>query len=347
VTVVETWIAEVSTEPQIVVLVDQNDKPISTLTEGIPTKVYQIGAETLTTTPVTTPTTASPTTSSTPVAAPSSSPAPASAASVNGYGISYSPYNMDGTCKTASQVLTDFASLGEFGLARTYGTDCDTVASVYAACKATGKKLFAGIFSLSDLNDEISTLIAGVNGDWSAIYAISIGNELVNSGQASAAEVMAAVSIARGLLRAAGYGGPVVTVDTLAATIQPGNSILCDESDFCACNAHPFFDSTATAANAGEWLTTNMNILKGVLADPSQKIVITETGWPTAGSANGAAIPSPENQAAALSSIESAFSSSPSDVIFLSAFNRQWLKSDTGEFGQEYWFGILGDCPTG
>jgi exo-beta-1,3-glucanase (GH17 family) len=345
VTVVETWIAEATIEPQIVVIVDQNDSPVSTLTEGMPTNIYQVAAVTLTPAAAVTPTPVAPSSSSTPVAAPSSSSPPASSAS--GYGIAYSPYNMDGTCKTAAQVLTDFASLGEYGLARTYSTDCDTIASVYAACKATGKKLFAGIFSLSGLNDQISTLIAGVNGDWSAIYTVSVGNELVNSGEASAADVMAAVSTARGLLRAAGYGGPVVTVDTLAATVRPGNSILCDESDYCAVNAHPFFDSTATAAGAGEWLTTNINTLKGVLANPSQKIVITETGWPSDGTANGDAVPSTGNQAAALSSIKSTFASNPSDVIFLSAFNRQWLKGDTGEFGQEYWFGILGNCPTG
>lgn len=315
------------------------------MTEGLPTNVYKVAAVTLTPTPAVIPTPDIPSTSSTPVAAPTPSSAPVSSSS--GYGIAYSPYNRDGTCKSASQVLVDFASLVEYGLVRTYGTDCDTIASVYAACKATGKNLFAGIFSLSGLNDEISTLIAGVNGDWSYIYTVSIGNELVNQGQASASDVMSAVSTARALLRAAGYSGPVVTVDTLAATIRDGNSILCDESDYCAVNAHPFYDSTATAATAGEWLTTNTNTLKSKLANLSQKIVITETGWPSGGSANGAAVPSLENQTAALTSIKSTFSSSPSDVILLSAFNRQWLKGDTGEFGQEYWFGILGDCPTG
>jgi exo-beta-1,3-glucanase (GH17 family) len=319
------------------------------VTEGLPTSVYKLAAVTLFPTPTTTPTPTPdiPSTTSTSVAAPTSSSVSSGSGSSSGYGVAYSPYNRDGTCKSASQVLTDFTSLGEFGLIRTYGTDCDTIATVYAACKATGKKLFAGIFALSGLNDEISTLIAGVNGDWSYMYTVSVGNELVDQGKASAADVMAAVSTARGLLRAAGYTGPVVTVDTLAATIRDGNTILCDESDFCAVNAHPFFDSTAKAAEAGEWLTNNINILKSKLANPSQKIVITETGWPTGGSANGAAIPSPKNQAAALSSIKSAFSSNPSGVIFLSAFNRQWLKGNTGEFSQEYWFGILGDCPTG
>lgn len=312
------------------------------MTEGLPTNEYKVVAVTLTPTPAVTST---PVISSTPVAAASSSAAAVSSGS--GYGIAYSPYNKDGTCKSASQVLTDFASLGEYGLIRTYGTDCDTIASVYAACKATGKKLFAGIFSLSGLNDEVSTLVDGVSGDWSYMYTVSVGNELVDQGEASATEVMSAVSTARGLLRAAGYTGPVVTVDTLAATIRDGNSILCDESDYCAVNAHPFFDSTATAAGAGDWLTTNINTLKSKLADPSQKIVITETGWPSEGFANGAAVPSPENQSAAISSIKFTFSSNPSGVILLSAFNRQWLKGNTGEFGQEYWFGILGDCPTG
>jgi exo-beta-1,3-glucanase (GH17 family) len=351
VTLTETYVAEATAQPNVVVIVDNKGKAIKTATEAFTAvNVYKLAAATPTpaavvaavVAPVVEAVKAVPTVVAA-VASLLGAPAPAGA---SGFGLAYSPFNKDGSCKNYDQIMTDFAMLGEYGLIRTYGVECNTIDNVYAACKATGKKLFAGVFSLSGLDSQISAIVSGVKGDWSAIHTVSVGNELVDMGAASAGDVMGAVSAARGLLRAAGYNGPVVTVDTLAATTRPGNSILCDLSDYCAVNAHPFFDSSTSAASAGQWLTDNIAVLKSKLANPSQQIVITETGWPSGGSANGAAAPSKENQAAAISSIKSVFASNPSGVIFLSAFNRQWM-TDQGAFGQEHWFGLLGDSPSG
>ena len=44
----------------------------------------------------------------------------------------------------------------------------------------------------------------------------SVGNELVNTGQASASQVVAAIASAKTTLKAAGYNGPVATVDTMS-----------------------------------------------------------------------------------------------------------------------------------
>ena len=271
----------------------------------------------------------------------------ATASPSSGYGITYNQYNRDGSCKTEGQVATDFGYLGSFPLIRIYGTDCNGPYNVLSACKATGKKLFLGIFSLDDLTAEVTIIVNAVEslgGDYELIHTISIGNELVNQGIADAGTVMSAVATARGLLRAAGYSGPVVTVDTLNAAVA--NPTLCDKSDYCAVNCHPFFEANAVPSGAGSFLTSQITSLKNVLSNKSQSILITETGWPSSATGEKASVASPSDQTVALNSIKAAFSSNQGGVILFSSFNREWVK-DPGEYDQEEWWGILGDCPSG
>ena len=276
----------------------------------------------------------------------STSSSSSSSSEGSGFGFSYSPYNSDSSCKTQDQVNTDFDAIPSgYSMVRTYGTDCNQVATVLTAAKAKGLKLFAGIYDLSTLSDEISIISSAANGDWSSFDTISIGNELVNSGSASAATVVAAIGTARTLLEAAGYTGKVVTVDTLVAA--RANPSLCDASDYCAVNSHPFFDGNTVAADSGSFLTTQIPTLRAVLSDQSQEIVITETGWPWQGETNGVAVPSEANQAAALSSIKSAFSSTPEAVILFTTFNDLWKTNTAAQFQAEQYWGFLGNSPSG
>ncbi|KAF8866174.1 glycoside hydrolase [Acephala macrosclerotiorum] len=296
--------------------------------------------------------TASPATTSaaapaqTSTAASTSSSSTSSSSESSGFGISYSPYNSDGTCKTQSQVTTDFESITGYSLVRTYGTDCNQVATVLTAAKAKGMKLFAGIYDLSTLSSEVATIVSAANGDWSSFDTISVGNELVNSGTASASTVVAAISTARTLLEAAGYTGKVVTVDTLVAA--RANPSLCDASDYCAVNCHPFFDGSYAAADSGTFLQTMIPTLQDVLANKSQQIVITETGWPWKGDTNQKAVPSLENQAAAVSAIKAAFSSTPDAIFLFTAYNTLWKTSSSAQFDAEQYWGLDGrNSPSG
>lgn len=278
---------------------------------------------------------------------PTSSASPASQSTeASGYGFVYSPYMADNSCKTQDQVYQDFAKIGTgYSLVRTYGTDCNQTATVLTAAKAHNLKLFAGIFDLGTLSDEVNLIAAAAGGDWSSIDTISIGNELVNSGTASPSAVVAAVGTARSLLKSAGYSGKVVTVDTLVAA--RANPSLCDASDYCAVNSHPFFDGGVTAKGSGDFLTTQIPTLRNVLANKNQEIVITETGWPWQGLPNGAAVPSIENQADALTSIKSTFSSNPSGVILFTTFNDLWKTNTAAQFQAEQYWGFLGNAPSG
>lgn len=255
-------------------------------------------------------------------------------------GVAYAPYRADHQCKTSAQIKDDFTHLaGSYSLVRIYGTDCDQVPAVYECAKDSDMKVFLGIWDIDSVASEAQKIIDGINGDWDIVHTVSVGNELVNNGAATPEKVLGAVSQARGILRKAGYKGPVVTVDTfVAAGAYPQ---LCDESDYCAVNAHAFFDPTSSADEAGEWLERTVASLKAKL-QKDQRVVICESGWPNKGSINGLAVPGLEEQKKAIAALKDAFADHMEDLILFSAFNDPWKKEAAWSFNAEPYWGISG-----
>jgi len=274
----------------------------------------------------------------------SSAPAPSSSSSSgssgsSGYGLSYSPYNSDSSCKTQDQVNTDFDMISGYGMIRIYGTDCNQVSTVLSAASAKGMKLFAGVFDITQVSSEIQTIIDAANGNWDSFDTISIGNEGVNDGTYTVSAVVAAIGTARSMLSSAGYTGKVVTVDTFVAIMA--NPALCQASDYAAANCHAFFDNTVTADQAGAYVLSQA---EGVSqACGGMDTVITESGWPSQGEANGVAVPSESNQQAAISSLKSSFSS---NIILFTAFNDMWKTNTAETFDAEQYWGIMGNAPS-
>ncbi|KAH0423844.1 cell wall glucanase [Colletotrichum camelliae] len=229
---------------------------------------------------------------------------------------------------------------GKYSVVRTYGTDCEQITKALPAAKRTGLKLILGLFDIGPIEDQVQAIITAVAGDWSSIDTVSVGNELVNSGKATAEQVITAMTKARTLLRAAGYAGPVVTVDTFMAVLT--NPSLCDASDYCAMNIHPFFDKNTAARDAGLFVTRIVSQVQAKLSDRNKRVVCTETGWPWQGDSNGAAVPGVSEQRLAVDSIKEAFASHPGDVILFSAFNDLWKHSDASTFHAEKYWGIGG-----
>lgn len=253
----------------------------------------------------------------------------------NKIGISYSPYNDDSTCKTQDEVDSDFEKMIDYVLVRIYGVDCNQVTTVTNAAKKHNMQIFAGINDLTDVSGNLKTLIDAANGDWSPFDTISIGNELVNTGKNSPGDVVNAVNSARQTLRSAGYNGSVVTVDTFDVMIK--HPELCQASDYCAANCHAFFDSDMTPQQAGPYVKNQAEqVSKAAGGKPT---VITESGWPSAGEANGDAVPSKENQKIAIQSLKNSFSSG--GVILFTAFDDKWKQNNRYTFGAEQYWGIL------
>ncbi|GAV30169.1 hypothetical protein PMKS-003677 [Pichia membranifaciens] len=247
-------------------------------------------------------------------------------------GITYSPYNSDGTCKDLSTVQSDLAKLSSYGLIRLYGVDCNQVENVLQA-KADGQQLFLGIFFVDQLSQGIQTMASAISsyGSWSDVYTVSIGNELVNNGEASASQIGQYVSTAKSLLSSAGYSGPVVSVDTHVAIMN--NPELCEYSDYIAFNAHAYWDGSVTGGEAGTWLLQQM---QRVASACGKNVMCVETGWPHQGGNNGIAVASSSEQSAAISSIQSTCGN---DVVVFNAFDDMW--KNPGSNGVEQFWGIL------
>lgn len=256
-------------------------------------------------------------------------------------GISYSPYTKSGSCKSASEVSSDIAELSPFSLIRLYSVDCDGIQNVLAAMSSS-QQLFLGVWpiDLSSVQTDLQTAKQQVESSsrgWSAVHTIAIGNEQVNSGQGTASGVAQGVSTARSWLKqnAPDFSGYVVTVDTLVAVVA--HPELCDVSDYLAVNSHPYWDGGVQPSDSGPWLQNQISNLRGACGN-SKKIIITETGWPTEGSAYGQCQPSVSNQLAAIKSINSVLAN---QVFMFTTFNDYW--KDGGAYGVEKYWGIYGD----
>lgn len=252
--------------------------------------------------------------------------------SAGSIGITYSPYNSDGTCKDLSGVESDLSEIDDYAIIRLYGVDCNQVANVLQAKKST-QKLFLGIYYMDDIAGGVDTLASAIEsyGSWDDVYTVSIGNELVNSGAATPAQIKEYVATGRAALTAKGYTGSVVSVDTHVAILN--NTDLCEYSDYIAFNAHAYWDGTVTSSDAGPWLLLQM---QRVASACGKHVMCVESGWPHSGSNNGVAVASLADQTAAISSLESTCGS---DTIIFTAFDDLWKAP--GSNGVEQYWGII------
>jgi exo-beta-1,3-glucanase (GH17 family) len=271
----------------------------------------------------------------------------------DGYGISWTPFSGEEDaviCKPQDQVNSEFRKIArmDFTTVRVYGTICNQVQLALRAASHAGLDLMLGVFDLANVAAETRDLIRQVRGTgagWGAVDTVAVGNEDVQKGAMSADGVIAAVNVAREMLRAAGFQGPVVHVETHGAILA--NPQLCSEAagDYIAANIHPFFNPGTMSWNAGKYVKSQVRALQECSARHSRKrsehrVVVAETGWPTNGWPNGLAIPGRSQQFAAIKSIRREL---PDDVYLFSAFDNRWQRDSAGTFGAEKHWGLLMD----
>ena len=131
-----------------------------------------------------------------------------------------------------------------------------------------------------------------------------------------------------------GYNGPISTVHTWVQVMN--NPVLCD-ADRVTVNAHAFFDGNVQAGNAGNFIRdTVLPNIRRVCASYSavNDIVITESGWPSRGNSNGAAVPSLGNEAAAIRSLNCV--SKSAKIFAFEADDSVWKSSNDNEKSESF-----------
>jgi exo-beta-1,3-glucanase (GH17 family) len=238
----------------------------------------------------------------------SSSAAPSSSAvstpkvgSSGAWSITYSPYTSSGGCKSASDIESDIADISSKGFSsvRIYSTDCSGLQNVGSSCQKHGLKMIIGVFidasGISAASQQVTDIVNW--GQWSLVELIVIGNEAVFNGYCSAQQLHDFIVSCKSTFASAGYSGPCTTTETLNILQQYG-STLCDAIDVIGCNVYAFFNSGISSSGAGDFVKGQYDLVKGIC--PGKEAYILETGWPSAGSCNGAACPGPSQQKEAI-----------------------------------------------
>lgn len=245
--------------------------------------------------------------------------------------MTYSPYNADGTCKSRSSVASDVKAIAAKGFSsiRLYSTDCSGLQNVGNAAKANGLMLVLGVFisqsGIAGATAQLEEITSWAAGSWGGVQMIVVGNEAISNGYCTASDLAEFISSAKSIFTKAGYTGPVTTTEPLNIMSENGH-LLCHTLDVAAANIHPFFNAAVTADGAGEFVAKELALLESIC--PGLAAYNLETGWPSAGLPNGAAIPGPSEQAAAIESIKKI---AGEKCAFFSFVDDLW--KGKGEFG--------------
>ncbi len=249
--------------------------------------------------------------------------------------MTYSPYNHDGTCKSSSSVSSDISSIASKGFTsiRLYSTDCSGLSSVGTAASFHNISLVLGIYiphtGISNARAQIGEITswATSSNSWASVEMIVVGNEAVFNNFCSASDLARFITDARSAFTKAGYSGPVTTTEPLSIIVQHATT-LCPVLDLAAANIHPFFNSAIDASRAGAFVASELVILAKIC--PGLEAYNLETGWPSAGEANGAAVPGKKEQEVAVRGIVA--SAGGRSAVF-SFVDDLW--KEEGDFGVE------------
>ena len=253
--------------------------------------------------------------------------------------MTYTPYNNDGSCKSADDVSSDIASIKAKGFTtvRIYATDCSGPQNVGAACAANGLKIILGVYVDnsgigSNTDEQVSTLTSwGQEGNWDIVEMVVFGNEAIFNDYTSASQLAGAISSVKATFQAAGYSGPVTTTEPMDI-MQENADTICPVVDVIAATIHPFFNDEVTASEAGSFVASQLSALSA-LCNNEKDAYNLETGWPWKGNANGAAVPGVEEQKTAIAGI---VASAGSKSAIFSFENDAW-KSPGDLDVEQYW----------
>jgi exo-beta-1,3-glucanase (GH17 family) len=156
---------------------------------------------------------------------------------------------------------------------------------------------------------------------------LTIGNEVLLRGDISVEELLE-------YIRRAKQAVPDVAVGYVDAyflfEIHPRLTEACD---VILINCYPFWEHCPIEYSLfyiKEMYRRTQNIAAG------KKVIISETGWPNAGSPYGEALPSPDNALTYFIDVYQWAEEDNVDIIYFSSFDESWKVGDEGDVGA-YW----------
>ena len=230
---------------------------------------------------------------------------------------------------------------------RSYGND-NGLDAIGRYSHEIGKKAAIGAWLSRNrtLNEQqIDTLIQ--MGQYGEADVLIVGSETLLRADLTKAELLGYIE----RVKKAVPGVPVTTAETYGIYLH--NPELFTAVDQVYVHIHPYWD--------GVWVDTAVDTVDEAYSSLLQRagsrpVVIAETGWPSAGEPNGAAVPSMENAEQYLRAFTAWADREQVSYFYFEAFDEAWKKDSEGEVGANWglWnhdgqpkYGLLGGRTTG
>jgi len=156
----------------------------------------------------------------------------------------------------------------------------------------------------------------------SAVHSIIVGNEVLLRGDLSEDQLRTDIEQVRARL---GRAVSITMADTSDQWIQ--HPQLAKEVDFITVHIYPFWQGVSINA-AIQALDAAYQRVKATF--PDKRIVIGETGWPSAGPAHGAAVPGAANQARYIREFINWAQTKGVQYFYFDAFDEGWKVNEQG-----------------
>ena len=253
-------------------------------------------------------------------------------------GIDYGPFHTVGESPNIptpipdSQFISDLGILAQkFTYIKTYGDDAGSRLNrvvPIAAANFPQLKIYQGVFESSDFNSAadttyLDTAISLANNYGNTVAVVVVGNECLdtdsNPNPITVAQLIADIQYVRNGLKNKG-SVKVTTALGYAAAVKYGAQLK-PYVDSMMINIYPFYapvpidGAMSNLVDAYKMFNQQFN---------GKQVIIGETGWPSAGDDNGAAVPSVANEKTYTEGIYANSSKLGSTFIF-SAFDEPWL----------------------
>jgi len=255
-------------------------------------------------------------------------------------GICYSPFRDGqnpnlGLFPTVEQIKEDMKFLTNItNCVRTYGST-NTLAIIPNLAKGSGLYVYQGVFLGRDPEVNTAEINSAVNlTKQGLVESVIIGNEVILLGVLTEDELIQ-------YIRQAKQSMPeevlITTAEAWSIWIDHPN--LVNEVDYILAHVHPFWESQSID-NAATYVVERYTELKKKY--PDKRIVIGETGWPSAGDpawtgVSNWVIPSETNQQMFLEEFTQLAANNSIEYFLFEAFDEEWKwneRRSSGELGE-------------
>ncbi len=218
---------------------------------------------------------------------------------------------------------------------RTYGTE-NSLGAIPALCAEASLECYAGAWldaSVAGNQSQIANLIQIARQGHATTRALIVGNEVQLRGDLSQSTLIAYIKNVK-----AQTVLPVTTAEGWHIWERSEQKALVDAVDFILAHVHPYWESPyytpqISVSNAAAHVIGRLRHLRNLY--PGKRIVLGETGWPTAGQTLGAAVPGLEQQHRFLADFRRMAEADGFEYFFFEACDEGW-KGAEGDVGPHW-----------